>query len=450
MIGEDKILALLKSVLDKSEADQTEAVYIGGESGLTRFANSSIHQNVSERDSRVYFRNILGKKVGVASTNSLVKEDLEKAAEDATEIARNQKENPDFPGLPRPQDFPAINTYFEETAKFTPTQRAEAIKRIFDRASEQKLDCAGSFSTGDSEIAVANSNGVACYQPLTSAYLNLIVMGDNSSGFADQLSRDVRQIKEEDLAEIAIKKCLDSKDPQELEPGEYKVILEPSAVAALVEWMNYIGFGCKAFQEGTSFMSNRIGQRIMGENVTMYDHGIDESGIAFPFDFEGIPKQKVILVEKGIAKGVVYDSLSAHKEGKKSTGHALTPDSASEGGLALNLYIGGGDSSLSKMIASVDKGLLVTRFHYINGFLDTTNALLTGMTRDGTFWVEDGKIKHSIKNLRFTESMLKAFSNVLAISKERKTVASWWEDLGCIVAPAMLMDKFKFTGKTEF
>jgi PmbA protein len=449
MIGKDEILTLLSSVLKKSEADQTDAVYIGGESGLTRFANSTIHQNVSERNSRVYFRAALGKKIGVASTNSFIQEDLEKALYNAIEISRNQRENPDFPGLPAKQDFPKLSTYFEKTAHFTPTQRAEKVKRIFDQAKTSNLTVAGSFSNGYTEIAVVNSKGVACYQPLTSAYINLVVMGDNSSGYADQLSRNVDDIKTDDLTQIAIKKCMDSKDPKDVEPGEYPVILEPSAIAALVEWMNYIGFGSKPFQEGTSFLSNRIGKKIMGENVTMYDHGTDESAIAFPFDFEGVPKQKVMLIEKGVAKGVVYDSISAHKDGVKSTGHALTPDSA-EGGLALNLFIEGGNSSLDKMINSAEKAILITRFHYINGLLDTTNAVLTGMTRDGTFWVEDGKIKHGIKNLRFTESMLKAFSNVLQISKERKIVNSWWGDVGCIVAPAMLIDNFKFTGKTEF
>ena len=196
-------------------------------------------------------------------------------------------------------------------------------------------------------------------------------------------------------------------------------------------------------------MSNRIGQKIMGERIGMYDDGTDPGAIAFPFDFEGVPKQKVALVEKGVAKGVVYDSISAHKDKVKSTGHALTPDNA-EGALALNLFIQGGDSSVDKMIRSVERGLLVTRFHYINGLIDTTNALLTGMTRDGTFLIENGKVKHGVKNLRFTESMLKAFSNVAQISADRKIVNSWWEDLGCVVAPAMLVKNFKFTGKTEF
>jgi PmbA protein len=449
MIGKDNILSLLNSVLKKSKVDQSEAVYVGGESGLTRFANSNIHQNVSERNSQVYFRAVMGKKIGVASTNSLIQDDLEKALTNATEIAKNQRENPDFPGLPVKSDYPRLNTYFEQTSLFSPTQRAESVKRIFDRATDHNLTAAGAFSNGYTEIAVVNSKGVACYQPLTSAYINVVIMGDNSSGYSDQLSRDVSKIDVDDLTEIAIKKCMDSKNPRDIDAGEYEVILEPSAVAALVEWMNYIGFGCKTFQEGTSFLSNRIGKRIMGENVTMYDNGLDESGIAFPFDFEGVPKQKVSLIEKGVVRGVVYDSTSAHKENKKSTGHALTPDST-EGGLALNVFIEGGNSSLPKMIQSVQRGILITRFHYINGLLDTTNAVLTGMTRDGTFWVEDGKVKHGIKNLRFTESMLKAFSNVRQISEERKIVNSWWGDVGCIVAPTMLIDNFKFTGKTEF
>jgi len=449
MIGKEKILDNLSSVVKKSEVDQTEAVYIGGESGLTRFANSTIHQNVFEANSKVYFRAALGKKIGVAATNSFIKADLEKALSNAIEIAKNQKENPDFPGLPSQKDALSLNTYFDKTARFTPMQRAQEIKKIFDQTKVHNLTAAGSFSTGETEIAVVNTNGVACYQPLTSTFLNIVVTGDNSSGYADWLSRNVEDINAEKLAQIAIKKCLESKDPKGLEPGEYDVVLEPTAVAALLEWMNYIGFGSKPFQEGTSFLSNRIGQKIMAKDVTIYDDGNDQSAIAFPFDFEGVPKQKVTLIEKGVAKGVVYDSISAHKDKVKSTGHALTPDSA-EGALALNVFVEPGDSSLDKMIESVDRGLLVTRFHYINGLLDTTNALLTGMTRDGTFLIENGKVKHGIKNLRFTESMLKAFSNVVKISEDRKIVNSWWGDVGCVVAPAMLMKSFKFTGKTEF
>jgi len=449
MIGKDRIHTTLSSILKGSGADQTEAVFIGSESGLTRFANSFIHQNVSETNSKTYFRAILGKKIGVAVTNSFKRDDLKKALENAIEIARNQRENPDFTTLPSKQKYTKVRTHFKRTAAFTPAQRASEVKKIFDRAAKHNLTVAGSFATGESEVAVINSSGVKCYQPLAAATINVVVMSDNSSGYAEDLNRDVSQINVEDLAEIAIQKCLDSRDPKGLDPGEYDVILEHTAVANLLEWMNYIGFGSKSFQEKTSFLADRIGQKIMGDNVSIYDDGNDDSAIAFPFDFEGVARKKVSLIQKGVAKGVVYDSITANKGKVKSTGHGLPPDEA-EGALCLNLFVKAGNSSKSKMVESCERGLLITRFHYINGLLDTRNALMTGMTRDGTFWIENGKIQHGVKNLRFTESMLKAFSNVEHISRDRKIVNSWWEDLGCIVCPSMLIKNFKFTGKTEF
>jgi PmbA protein len=449
MIGKEKIFSTLNSILKSSPADQTEAVFIGSESGLTRFANSFIHQNVSETNSKTYIRTILGKKIGVAITNSLKRDDLKRALENAMEIARNQKENPDFNTLPAKQKYQKVKTHFMKTASFTPAQRASEVKKIFDRAAQHNLTVAGSFSTGESEIAVMNSLGIKCYQPLSAASINVVIMSDNSSGYAEALNRDVSKIDVEELSEVAIGKCLDSKNPKGVEPGEYDVILENTAVANLLEWMNYIGFGSKSFQEKTSFLADRIGQRVMGENISIYDDGNDESAIAFPFDFEGVAKKKVNLVQKGIAKGVVYDSISANKDKVKSTGHALPPDEA-EGALCLNLFVKAGNSSRKKMIQSCERGLLITRFHYINGLLDTRNALMTGMTRDGTFWIENGKIQNGVKNLRFTESMLKAFSNVQQISRDRKIVNSWWGDIGCIICPSMLVKNFKFTGKTDF
>jgi predicted Zn-dependent protease len=449
MIGKEKIFSTLNSILKNSPADQTEAVFIGSESGLTRFANSFIHQNVSETNSKTYIRTILGKKIGVAITNSFKRDDLKKALENAMEIARNQRENPDFKALPAKQKYQRVKTHFKKTASFTPAQRASEVKKIFDKASQHSLTVAGSFSTGESEIAVMNTNGVKCYQPLSSASINVVVMSDNSSGYSEALSRDVSKIDVEELAQVAIGKCLDTRNPKSTEPGEYDVILEHTAVANLLEWMNYIGFGSKSFQEKTSFLADKIGQKVMGENVSIYDDGNDDSAIAFPFDFEGVAKKKVNLVQKGIAKGVVYDSITANKDKVKSTGHALPPDET-EGALCLNLFVKAGNSSKKKMIESCERGLLITRFHYINGLLDTRNALMTGMTRDGTFLIENGKIKHGIKNLRFTESMLKAFSNAQLLSRDRKIVNSWWGDIGCIVCPSMLIKNFKFTGKTDF
>lgn len=450
MIGKDKLLTTLASILKRAEVDQSEAVFIGGESGLTRYANSVIHQNVFERNSKVYFRVALDKKIGVAASNSLVKDDLKRALGNAVAIARQQKTNPDFIGLPGPAQYCKLHTHYKRTGAFTPHQRAEAIKKVFDLAGRHNLQVYGSFATGEGEIAILNSNGVCAYQPVSNANINIIVMGNSSSGYADDLSRDVAEIDVRRLAETALQKCLDSKNPRDLEPGSYEVVLEPTAVGNLMEWLAVIGLGSKSFQEKTSFLSDRVGQKVMGENVTILDNGTDESGIAVPFDFEGVPKKKVIMVDRGVARGVVYDTISANREKKKSTGHALTPDATAEGGLPLNIFIKAGNVSLKKMVANVQRGVLVTRFHYINGFLDTPRAVMTGMTRDGTFLIENGKVKYGIKNLRFTQSIVSAFSSVIELSRERHRVASWWDAFGCITIPAMRISSFAFTGKTEF
>lgn len=450
MIGKDRLLSTLQKVLKKAGADQAEAVFLGGESGLTRYANSTIHQNVTERNHKIYFRVALGKKIGVAATNSMTPDDLQLALGNALTIAKQQRANPDFTSFPAKAKYPKVRTHFKATGAFTPKERALAVKKAIEKAARHNLQIYGSFATGEGELAVANSLGVAAYQPLSNAALNLIAMGDSSSGYADGLSRDVREVNIDSIAETAIQKCLDSSNPKDFPPGTYEVILEPAAVANLMEWMSFVSFGSKAFQEQTSCLAGKIGQKIMADSVTIYDDGGDEGGAALPFDFEGVPKKKVVFVDRGVAKGVVYDTLAANREKKKSTGHALTPDSASEGAIPVNIFIKGSTSSLKKMIANCERGLLVTRFHYINGLLDPPNAAMTGMTRDGTFLVEGGKIKHGIKNLRFTESMVKAFSQVAEISRERNRVAAWWESIGCITTPAVRITRFAFTGKTDF
>lgn len=450
MIGKEKLFAKLEKVLAQSKADQTEIVFIGTESGLTRYANSAIHQNVFENNGRIYFRTVLGKKVGVASTNSLGAAELKKTLENSFEIARNQPENPDFPGLAGPASYREIDTFDDKTAGFAPMDRAKIVKKIIAIADAKKFTLAGAFSTSAGEVAVVNTKGVRAYQPVASASINMIAMSDTSSGYAAGLSRKVEKIDFDKLAETAVEKCSRSQNPQAVEPGDYEVILEPAAVGALLEWMSYIGFGSKAFLEKTSFMAGKIGDRITSELITIYDNALDTTSIAFPFDFEGVPKKKVTFIDKGVARGVVYDRATALKDKTKSTGHALTPDNSGEGAVALNLVIAPGTAKRAEMIGKVKRGILITRFHYINGFIDTPNAVLTGMTRDGTFLIENGEIKHGIKNLRFTDSMLRAFGSALALSKETKLVESWWDAIGCIKAPTIHLGSFKFTGKTEF
>ncbi|RKX18271.1 MAG: TldD/PmbA family protein, partial [Candidatus Zixiibacteriota bacterium] len=225
---------------------------------------------------------------------------------------------------------------------------------------------------------------------------------------------------------------------------------DPAATAALFEWVNYVGFGSKAFIDKTSFLSGNIGKKLMADSVSVYDDALNTDAIAMPFDFEGVPKKKIYMIENGVGKGVAYDRNTGNREGVQSTGHGLTADEHGEGGIPLNLFVAPGDKTKEEMIANVKKGILVTRFHYINGFIDTPRAVLTGMTRDGTFLIEDGQIKHGVKNLRFTDSMVRAFSNVKGISAKTELTPSWWDSVGCISAPTVHLDSFKFTGTTDF
>lgn len=432
-----------------STADETEVVFVGNESGLTRYANSYIHQNVYESNNRILFRTVLGKRVGVASCNSLVLADLKKTLQDSIEIACQQPENPNFPGLPKPAKYKSLETFDEATARFSPNDRAKAVKKVIAESNRKKFTMAGSFSTASSEIAVVNSHGVEAYQPITSASINMIAMSDTSSGYAAGTSRRVSDIDFTGLAKIAVGKADRSQNPRSAEPGEYEVILEPPAVGEMLEWINYVGLGAKPFVQKTSFLSGRIGRKITSDKVTLYDNALDARSAAFPFDFEGVPKKKVAFIDKGIAKGVVYDRAWAKKGGKKSTGHAITADESAEGAFALNIFLAPGKVKREKMIGAVKRGILVTRFHYINGLIDTRNMVLTGMTRDGTFLIENGEIVGGLKNLRFTDSFMRAFKSTVAMSKETECIDSWWSAVGCMTVPAVHLGSFRFSGKTE-
>ena len=450
MIGKEKLFARLEKVLAQSKADQTEIIFIGSESALTRYANSHIHQNVSENNSRIYFRSVVGKRVGVASTNSLVAADLKKTLQDSLTIAKAQPENPHFPGLPEPAGYKELKTFNETTAGTTPRDRAKIVKKIISHATKKKFTMAGSLSNSTDEIAVLNSLGVRAYQPVTVASVNMIAMSDTSSGYAAGTARDINEIDFDELAGRAVAKCDLSQNPKEIKPGEYEVLLEPPAIAEMLEWLNYVSFNSKPYQQGTSFLSGKIGKKLTSNQVSIYDNALDDKSLAFPFDFEGVPKKKVMILDKGTAKGVVYDRAQALKDKTKSTGHALTPDEAAEGALAFNIFMAPGKARREKMITGVKKGILVTRFHYLNGYIDPRNSVLTGMTRDGTFLVENGEIVGGLKNLRFTDSFLRAFDSVVAISKEVERHPSWWSAVGCMTIPAVHLGSFRFSGKTDF
>jgi PmbA protein len=447
MLGEEKIREITAKMLRLSQADQTEVLVFSDDSQLTRFANSYIHQNVAERDVHVRVRAVVGKRIGVASTNDLSGESLEKVVETALEVAKLQLENPDFISLPEPVPILEVEVFSEATAGFTPEARARAVGDICRRAVENDLVASGAFSTSVQEIAVASSLGVFAYFPTTLADLKTVIMGDDSSGYGASIAWDVEQMDAEALAAEAVDKALRGRNPREIEPGRYTVILEEYATEDIVEMLSYVGLGALAVQEGRSFMCDRFGEQIVGSAISLWDDGLDPRGLPLPFDFEGVPKRRVPLIENGVAMNVVYDSYTAGKEGKASTGHGL-PAPNTFGPLPINMFMAPGQATLEEMIASTERGVLVTRFWYTRP-VHPKLAIITGMTRDGTFLIEKGEVAYPVKNLRFTQSYLDALSSVEMVGRTTKLVRSDFELNGNHV-PALKLGEFEFTGVTEF
>ncbi len=447
MLSEDKIREITDKVLSLSQADQTEVLVFSDDSQLTRFASSYIHQNVAERDVHVRVRAVVAKRIGVASTNDLSAESLEKVVETALELARLQQENPDFVSLPEPASIPEVNAFSEGTASFTPEARARAVGDICRRAVENDLVASGAFSTSVQEIAVANSLGVFAYFPATLADLKTVIMGDDSSGYGASTAWDVEQMDAEAVGAEAVDKALQGRNPREIEPGLYTVILEEYATEDILEMLSYVGLGALAVQEERSFMCDRFGEQIVGSAISLWDDGLDPRGLPLPFDFEGVPKRRVSLIENGIAMNVVYDSYTAGKEGKMSTGHGL-PAPNTFGPIPINMFMAPGEATLEEMIASTERGILVTRFWYTRP-VHPKLAIITGMTRDGTFLIEKGEVAYPVKNLRFTQSYLDALSSVEMVGRTTRLIRSDFELNGNHV-PALKLGEFEFTGVTEF
>jgi len=454
LLGKEKINELIDFALNNSKADQTEILINCFESYLTRFANSTIHQNVGERNGTLSIRVVIGKKIGSSKTNNFSLDSIIETLNRAMAIAKFQPENPDFKSLPNPPKlgYQQLNIYHKKTHYLSSKDRAHIVKRIIEKVKKGGLQAFGSFTNGASEYGIGNSLGIRAYACASDAFCNVVAMGENCSGYAQAGARDVGKIKPEKVAEEAIKKAIASKDPIELEPGEYEVILEPLASAELLDFLAWIGFGAKVYQEGRSFLCENLGKKVMGNNITILDDAFNEQGFAFPFDFEGVPKQKIVLIEKGVAQGLVYDSLCAAKENKESTGHAL-PAPNPFGPVPLNLVLSPGDSSLERMICNTKKAILVTRFHYTNT-VEPKKTIFTGMTRDGTFLIENGVVTKPIKNLRFTESIVNALNRVIEISNELSLVGGGAGYEGRFptgsLAPALRIESFNFTGKTQF
>jgi PmbA protein len=447
ILGRDKIIKLLQHGLGFATADQTEITFSGSRNSLTRFANNYIHQNVNESNTTIRVRSIFGQKIGSASTNRLDLAALQETVAMAEQLARLQVEDPEFKSLPGPDanqgqfDYPDPDdsTYFSD-----PQLRADGAGAVCRRAIEAGLTAAGAFETQGNEDAVVNSLGIASYYRGASSHLNTVVMGEAGSGWGERLSPRIGEIDYEAVAKEAVNKALRSQAPIALDPGEYEVILEEYAVAEMLNYMSYLGFGALALQEERTFMD--LGKQIMSPLVSIYDDGRNPAGIIAPFDAEGVNRQRVDLIERGVAKAVVYDSYTASREpGKRNTGHS-SGEQGETGPIALNMVMEPGDKTKDEMIKSIKRGLWVTRFHYVNPLV-AEKAILTGMTRDGTFLIENGEITRPVKNFRFTQSAVEALNEVVSLSRDRMLLPSF--AFGNLV-PAIHCRRFTFNSATEF
>ncbi len=448
MIGEDKMLSMLKKAIRQSKADQTEILVMGGRSYLTGFANNCIHRNVGSEDYTVSVRVAFGKKIGAATVNGFSEEIISNVIKDAELIAKHQNKNPDFVSFAKKsaneREFDPGIAYSEETARFDAEKRAFIAKKIVDKSKEFGLDSSGTVETEIGEIAVVNSLGIEKYAKRTVASVKNIAMAQNSSGYSKSSAVNINDINADKVIEESINIALKGKNPSPIEPGKYEVILTPYAVAEFISHILYLSLNARAVNEGSSFLSGNFGKKLLGDNITMFDDGFSEDTIPMPFDFEGVTKKKVMFFENGVAKEVVYDTLTAYKEGKESTGHSL-PQPNPYSPYPMNFIMEGGDSDAEKMISNVERGLFVQRFWYTNP-MDPRNAVITGMTRDGLFLIENGKITKPVMNMRFTESVISALNNVLELSKAKKIVY----EMAPITVPYLRIKDFTFTGKTEF
>jgi len=445
MLGIDEAKRIVELAIAHSKADQTEVLILAEESNLTRFANSGIHQNVSERNVDIRVRAVLGKRVGVASTNVLTPSAIRAVVEDACSISRLQEENPDFVSLPEPAPIKPTNAYVERTAKSSAMDRARMVGVICKKAVEKGMSAAGSLTTATKEIAVANSLGIFGYHPSTTAEITVVIAGQDSTGYANALSTDVSDIDVEKVAQEALDKALRSRNPILLEPGEYEVVLEEYATSDIVDFLAQTGLNALALQEGRSFVVGKLGQRILDPSISIWDDGLDPATLPMPFDYEGVPKRKVDLIDKGVAVGVTYDSYTAKRAGKESTGHAL-PAPNTEGPIPINVFLKPGAATKEEMVKQTRRGIWVTRFWYTRTVHPLT-VVVTGMTRDGTFLIENGEITRAVKNFRFTQGYLDALNNVQMLGRSTKLQRNWF---GASRVPALKIGKWNFTSVTEY
>ena len=459
MFTQPQAADIFSKVKKLTTADEVEVLFYGGHTALTRFANNTIHQNVAERNVVISVRSAFGQRTARATSNKFDGESLKRVVQASESLAKVQHPDPDL--LPMPPDSgpsqgPLPSRYFEQTAAVTPELRAEAVKKIVAVADKHKLTTAGIFSSAEVVEGVFNSRGRADWHTQTSSEISITMLAGDSSGWQKANSPNVGQLDAVSLAEIAAHKASESAKPREVPAGKYTVILEPAAVLDMAGFM-FWDFAGLAILDQRSFLTNRVGTKLFGDNISIVDDVAHPLQSGSPFDGEGMRRQRVHLVENGVVKQLVYARATAEKMKKSEhkdavgaiapTGHGFPlPNEMGEAPMNIVFAPPKDPKTVDQMISSTERGILVTRLWYIRE-VDPYEKILTGMTRDGTFLVEDGKVRHGLLNFRFNESLIHMLSNVEEMGTP---VRASGEESFDMVVPAMKVKDFNFTEVTKF
>jgi PmbA protein len=462
MLNQSKAADIFERIKKHSTADEVEVLFSGGKSALARFANNVIHQNLAEENFVVSVRTAFGKRTARSTTNKLDDESLKRVVQSSEWLAKVQQPDPDLLPIPESCGAGALarealpTRYFAETAAIAPAQRAETVRKIVSIAEKHKLTTAGIVSTSETAEGIFNSRGLSDWHTQTSSEISVTMLASDSSGWQKANSPNIANLNATALAEIAARKALESASPREIPAGKYTVILEPAAVLDIVGFM-FFDFGGLSILDQRSFLNNRVETKLFGENINIWDDVAHPLQSGAPFDGEGVRRQKVKLVENGVVKHLVYARATAekmkHSEHKNKvgpvapTGHGFPlPNEVGEAPMNIVFGTSPQPTSVDQMIASTERGVLVTRLWYIRE-VDPYEKILTGMTRDGTFYVADGKVRHGVRNFRFNQSLIQMLSNVEAMGTP---VRASGEESFDMVVPAMKVREFNFTEVTKF
>ena len=411
---------------------------------LTRFANNAIHQHVAEQGLVVSIRTAVDGRTARVTTNRIEEDALRAALEDSLSLAAHEPKDPQLLSMPGRQKYRAIRRFHDATAALTAEERAHAVRSACQLAEKRGQVAAGIFSSGQSQTVFANSRGLNAAYRQTQAAFSITMQQGSAASWAKGNSADVCQIEPLRLAKMASEKATRAQNPVELAPGRFTVILEPAAVLDLVGFLFY-DFAATAVADQRSCLSGRLGKPVFGENITITDDAYHPDQLGAPFDGEGMPRQRVVLVDRGVVKSLVYSRRSAREAGTRTTGHGFSLPNE-HGEAPLNLVVAGGNTSVEEMIASTDRGLLVTRLWYIRE-VDPYEKIMTGMTRDGLFLIEKGKIARAAMNFRFNQSVLEMLRNVECLGPACRAAG---EESFEMVVPPMKIRDFHFSEVTKF